>query len=108
MLKGLRAHDRAKPFFLYLAHNAVHGPLQAKSADIAKYRGRYALGWDRLREERFARQLAAGLFPEGTRLAPRNSEAGLDVPPWESVSAEDRELFARYMEVYAAMVDNVD
>jgi arylsulfatase A-like enzyme len=108
MLKALRAHDRAKPFFLYVAHNAVHGPLQAKPADIAKYRGRYALGWDRLREERFARQLTAGLFPEGTRLAPRNSEAGLDVPPWDSLSAEDQALFARYMEVYAAMVDNVD
>src|SRR5262249_5769070 len=50
----------------------------------------------------------AGLFPAGTRLAPRNAEAGFDVPAWDSLSAEARDLFARYMEVYAAMVDNVD
>jgi arylsulfatase len=108
MLKGLRAHDAHKPFFLYVAHHAVHGPLQAKPADVAKYRGRYACGWDRLREDRFARQLAAGLFPAGTRLAPRNAEAGFDVPAWDALPAEQQALFARYMEVYAAMVDNVD
>ena len=65
MIKSLRAHDGRKPFFLYFAHHAVHGPLGAKPGDIAKYRGRYAAGWDTLREERFARQLEAGLFPRG-------------------------------------------
>lgn len=108
MLKALRASDAQKPFFLYVAHNAVHGPLMAKPGDIAKYRGRYNGGWDRLRDERFARQLATGLFPAGTVLAPRNSEPGNDVRPWDSLSPDERALFARYQEVYAAMVDNVD
>ncbi|MGN9846856.1 arylsulfatase [Nonomuraea sp. H19] len=108
MIKSLRAHDARKPYFLYLAHPAVHGPLMAKPADIAKYRGKYGKGWDALREERFARQLSDGLFPEGTALPPRNSEPFHDVPVWDSLPAEERELFARYQEVYAAMVDNVD
>ncbi|GGS77160.1 arylsulfatase [Planobispora rosea] len=108
MIKSLRAHDARKPYFLYLAHPAVHGPLQAKSSDIAKYRGKYAEGWDALREERFARQLGTGLFPEGTVLPPRDSEQFQDVPAWDPLPEEERELFARYQEVYAAMVDNVD
>jgi arylsulfatase A-like enzyme len=108
MLKGLRAHDLRKPFFLYLAHHAVHGPLGAKQSDIERYRGRYSDGWDRVREQRFRRQLDMGLFPEGTRLAPRNAEPGLDVEAWADLSGEQQELFARYQEVYAAMVDNVD
>lgn len=108
MIKGLRAHEPEKPFFLYVAHNAVHGPLHAKPGDINKYRGRYQGGWDRLREERFARQIAAGLFPAGSIMAPRNYEAGLDVSAWDELPESDRALFARYQEVYAAMVDNVD
>ncbi|WP_441247643.1 sulfatase-like hydrolase/transferase [Kitasatospora sp. McL0602] len=108
MVKSLRAHDADKPFFLYLAHNAVHGPLQAKPADLARHRGRYDQGWDELRRTRFARQLAAGHFPEGTRLPERNSEAGYDVEPWETLTEGQQRLYARYMEVYAAMVDNVD
>ncbi|MFJ9517377.1 arylsulfatase [Kitasatospora sp. NPDC101801] len=108
MVKSLRAHDAEKPFFLYLAHNAVHGPLQAKPADLARHRGRYDRGWDELRAERFARQLAAGHFPAGTRLPERNGEAGYDVRPWDELTEVERKLYARYMEVYAAMVDNVD
>jgi arylsulfatase A-like enzyme len=108
MIKSLRAHDNRKPFFLYFAHHAVHGPLGAKPADVAKYRGTYAAGWDALREARFARQLEAGLFPAGTRLAPRNWEAGFEVPAWADLSESEREMFGRYQEVYAAMIDNVD
>ncbi|GII62111.1 arylsulfatase [Sphaerisporangium krabiense] len=108
MIKSLRAHDARKPYFLYLAHSAVHGPLMAKPSDIAKYRGKYTKGWDALREERFARQVAAGLFPEGTALPPRNSEQFLDVTAWDALPEDERLLFARYQEVYAAMVDSVD
>ncbi|MER5953133.1 arylsulfatase [Streptomyces sp. NPDC001893] len=108
MVKSLRAHDPDKPFFLYLAHNAVHGPLQAKEEDIARHRGHYDDGWDALRDRRFAAQLAAGLFPPGTELPQRNSEAGLDVPAWDSLTKDQQRLYARYMEVYAAMVDNID
>ncbi|MCU7820298.1 arylsulfatase [Kitasatospora sp. DSM 101779] len=108
MVKSLRAHDADKPFFLYLAHNAVHGPLQAKPEDLARHRGRYDGGWDDLRAARFARQLASGHFPEGARLPDRNSEAGHDVGPWDELTDVQKKLYARYMEVYAAMVDNVD
>ncbi|UCM91161.1 arylsulfatase [Streptomyces marincola] len=108
MVTSLRAHDADKPFLLYLAHNAVHGPLQAKPEDIARHRGRYDAGWDRLREDRFARQVAEGIFPEGTRLPPRNHEAGHEVRPWAELTEAERRRYARYMEVYAAMVDNID
>jgi arylsulfatase A-like enzyme len=108
MIRSLRAHDARKPFFLYFAHNAMHGPLAAKPADIAKYRGRYDAGWDALRAARFQRQLESGLLPSGTELAPRNFESDLDVPAWSSLAEQDRRLFVRYQEVYAAMVDNVD
>jgi arylsulfatase len=107
-LKELRAHDAARPFFLYLAHGAVHGPLHAKASDIARHRGRYDVGWDVVRAERFARQQELGLFPPGIPLPPRNHETGYEVDAWSDHSEEERALFARYMEVYAAMVDNVD
>jgi arylsulfatase A-like enzyme len=108
MIKGLRASEARRPFFLYVAHGAVHAPLQAKPADIARHRGRYDAGWDRLREERFARQVDLGFFPPGAPLPDRNREAGWEVEPWESHTPEERDRFARYQEVYAAMVDNVD
>lgn len=107
-LKGLRAHDADRPFFLYLAHGAVHGPLHAKPDDIDRHRGNYDVGWDEVREQRFRRQLDEGLFPPGTAMSPRNHEPGHDVQPWADHSDEERARFARYMEVYAAMVDNVD
>ncbi|MFJ4652163.1 arylsulfatase [Nocardia sp. NPDC088792] len=107
-LKDLRAHDADKPFFLYFAHTAMHGPLQAKPADQAKYRGRYAEGWDRLRQSRFAAQLAQGLFPEGTQQKPRNTEPGYEAQEWDSLTPEQQSRFERYMEVYAGMVDSID
>lgn len=107
-LEELRAHDQDKPFFLYFAHVAMHGPLQAKDEDIDKYRGKYAQGWDVMRERRFAAQLEQGLFPAGTEQAPRNSEPGFDVPEWDSLTPQEQRRYARYMEVYAAMVDSVD
>jgi arylsulfatase len=108
MIKGLRASDSHKPFFCYVAHNAVHGPLQAKPEHIAKYKGRYDAGWDALRSARFARQKANGLFPSDTVMADRNSEQFLDVGPWDELDEETRKVFARYMEVYAASIESVD
>ncbi|MEU4804164.1 arylsulfatase [Actinosynnema sp. NPDC023587] len=104
MIDTLRANDPDKPFFLYFAHHAMHGPLGAKPADLDRYRGRYDEGWDVIRSRRFAKQLAEGLFPPGTVLPPRDA----DVSPWDELPPERRELFARYMEVYAASLSNVD
>ncbi|MEQ8840814.1 MAG: arylsulfatase [Acidimicrobiales bacterium] len=107
-LKSLRAHDADRPFFLYMAHGAVHGPLHAKADDMARHRGNYDEGWDAIREQRFGRQIEKGLFPPDTPMSPRNHEAGHEVQPWDDHTDEERARFARYMEVYAAMVDNVD
>jgi arylsulfatase A-like enzyme len=108
MVKAVKASDPSKPFFLYFAHGAVHAPLQAKAEDITLYADRYREGWDRLREQRFERQLELGVLPAGTRLPPRNSERGNDVRPWDELPPEQQQLFARYMAVYAAMVHNID
>ncbi|GAA3697719.1 arylsulfatase [Microlunatus aurantiacus] len=108
MITTLRASDPVKPFLLYLAHAAVHGPVQAKESDIADYAGVYDAGWDHIRSERFRRQIDLGLFGDDTVLPPANHEPGLDVPPWDSLDHDQQRRFARYMEVYAAAVQAVD
>lgn len=99
-----RQQDSEKPFFLYLAYTAPHWPLHAFPADIAKYRGRYKIGWDRLREARYRRQLELGLFDKSVRLSPRSPE----VPAWEQASAAMKEEFDLEMAIYAAMIDRMD
>ncbi|CAM2770857.1 arylsulfatase [Prescottella defluvii] len=108
MVKSVKAADPAKPVFLYFAHGAVHAPLHAKPEDIDRHRGAYSGGWDDLRENRFRRQQELGIVRPGTALSPRNAEAGDSVPPWDGLDADRQAVFARYMEVYAAMVDSVD
>ncbi len=92
------------PFFLYLAFGAMHFPLHAPAVDIERYRGRYDQGWDALRQARFERQLALGIVPEGTRLAPRNP----DVPAWGDLTDAQRRLAARGQEVYAGFLEHTD
>ncbi len=108
MIRESKTANPDKPFFLYYSHGAVHAPLHAKSEDIARHRGNYDAGWDELRAKRFARQKELGLIPEDTVLPPRNSEPGEDVVPWDSLSEDEKALYPRYMEVYAAMVSSVD
>ena len=108
MIRSSKASNPARPFFLYFSHGAVHAPLHAKADDIEKYRGRYDAGWDALRAERFARMTELGVLPEGTEVAPRNTELGNDVTPWDELGVDEQRISARYMEVYAAMVDSVD
>ena len=107
-IRQAKASNPSQPFFCYFAHIAVHAPLQCKATDLERHRGRYAAGWDALRAERHQRQVELGLLPPATPLPPRNHEDGDDVPPWDSLDPADQALFARYMEVYAAMVDSVD
>ncbi len=103
-VKTVRNDDPKQPFLLYLAYNAMHGPLQAKPQDLSKYRGRYDAGWDVLRAERLQRQKDLGLIPADTELSPRDAT----VPAWADVPPEQQQLFVRYMETYAAMLDAVD
>nr|WP_268912057.1 arylsulfatase [Leucobacter soli] len=105
-LSGLRANEPEKPFFLYLAHTAVHAPLQAKEEDISRYRGVYEAGWQQLREERFAAQRALGIVDEHAELP--DEDPDFEVAAWDELSASQRELYARYMSVYAGAVDNMD
>ena len=102
------------PWFLYLAYNSPHFPLQARKEDVGKYADRYAAGWDVLREERLARMRSRGIVDASTRLTPRSqfwsyreTEHGVN-PPWDSLAADRRADLARRMALYAAMVDRMD
>jgi arylsulfatase A-like enzyme len=108
MIREVKTADPNKPFFLYYAHGAVHAPLHAKKPDIEEFRGMYDVGWDVIRERRLQRQIELGIMPAGTELPPRNSEAGEEVRAWSDLSEDERRVFARYMECYAAMVKTID
>ena len=105
---GLRFIDEArkanKPFFLYLPYNAPHFPLMAPADVIARHRGRYKAGWDRLREARYRRQIAMGLIDGRWPLSPRDPAS----PAWESLSDDAKDRFDHLMAVYAAMVEAID
>jgi arylsulfatase len=98
------ARQANKPFFLYLAHNAPHFPLMAPLELIAKYRGKYKAGWDRLREERYRRQLRMGLIDARWPLSPRGAES----PAWDALPDAEKERFDHLMAVYAAMIEAID
>ncbi len=108
MVDELRSSHPTRPFLMYFSHGAVHAPLQAPAADIERFRGRYDAGWDALRAQRFERQRALGVVPPDAVLPPRNTEELHEVGPWDELDDRSKELFARYMEVYAGMVHNVD
>lgn len=105
---GLKFIDEAKaadkPFFLYVAQGAAHFPLRAPADVIAKYRGKYLKGWDRLRQERHARQIQLGLVDPQWPLAPRPDES----PAWDSLSADQQDRFDQMMATYAAMIECID
>jgi arylsulfatase A-like enzyme len=91
-----------QPFFLYLPFTAPHWPLHAWPEDIAKYRGKYDLGWDKLRQQRYKRMLDLGIVEPEWALSPRDDL----VPAWDD--AENKDDWSLRMAVYAAMVDRMD
>jgi len=93
-----------RPFFAYFAPGAAHAPLQAPKVWIERYKGRFAQGWDRLREESFARQKSLGVIPADAVLTPR-LEA---LPAWDSLTRDQRKLAERYMETYAGFLAHTD
>ena len=105
---GLKFVDEAqkakKPYFLYLPHNAPHFPLMAPQELITKNLGKYKAGWDRLREERYRRQIKMGLIDARWPLSPREAESSA----WDSLSAEEQDRFDHLMAVYAAMIEAID
>ncbi len=110
----LAAETPDRPWFLYLAYNAPHFPLQAPPEEIAKYADRYQGGWDKLREERLTRMKELGIVPAATELTPRSpywnygeTETGTN-PAWDTLPQDRRADLARRMAIYAAMVDRMD
>lgn len=95
---------KEKPFFLYLAYTAPHWPLVALPEDIAKYKGKYDKGWDQLRRERFERQKQLGIVSPDTRISRKDD----DIYDWSRLSFDQRQQWAKKMEVFAAMVDRMD
>lgn len=98
------AHRPDDPFFLYLALGAAHAPHHAPDEYLAAVRGRYADGWDAIRQRRYERQLSLGVIPPGTDLPPANP----DVPAWDSLSPEERRVAERMQEAYAAFIEHAD
>jgi arylsulfatase len=93
-----------KPFFLYVAFGACHWPHHVPRPYLEKYRGRFDQGWDAIRDARLARQKTLGVVPASTELALRNP----GVPAWSTLSADERRLFTRLQEAYAAFLDHTD
>ena len=98
------ARATRKPWFLYVAFNAPHGPLQPLEADYRKYRGRYDVGWDVVRAARAAKQRDLGLFGRDVEPSPRPDH----VPAWEALPPETQAWESRRMAAYAALIDRVD
>ena len=110
------ARSKQKPFFLYLAYCAPHFPLQALPEDIARYRGKYMIGWDEIRKQRYARQLDLGIIPSKWKLSPRSEglksptwkDDGSPIPDWDSLSDDVKARQDLRMAIYAAMIDRLD
>jgi arylsulfatase A-like enzyme len=93
-----------KPFFMYYAPGATHAPHHVPKAYADRFKGKFDQGWDKLREETLARQIELGVVPPGTKLAPK-PEA---IKDWETLSADEKKLFTRQMEVYAGFAAHTD
>jgi len=110
--------EKKDPFFLYLPYHAAHFPLQARTDDIAKYRGSYKKGWDVLRQERFQKMEVLKVLPKNAKLSPaegnRNTQRGpldpayTDYYPWSSLSEAEQDSLDLEMAVYAAIIDRMD
>ena len=93
-----------KPFFMYFAPGATHAPHHVPKEWIAKYKGQFDQGWDRLREQTLERQKKLGVVPADTKLAPK-PEA---IKDWDALSSDEKRLFARQMEVFAGFGEYAD
>src|SRR5213596_677864 len=93
-----------KPFYVYFATGACHAPHHVPKEWADKYKGKFNEGWDKLREEIFARQKQMGIIPQDAQLTPRPKE----IPAWDTMNADQKRLLARQMEVYAGFAEQTD
>lgn len=103
-LRRTRSIDPQKPYFLYFAPGATHAPHHVTGKYLAQFKGKFDMGWDAYREQAFERQKQLGVVPANAKLTPRPKE----LPAWESLSADQKKLFARMMEVFAAFTAETD
>lgn len=103
-MQSVKSLTPDKPFFIYYAPGAVHAPHHVSKEWIAKFKGKYDQGWDKLREETLARQIKLGVVPAGTKLAPKPAA----IKDWDKLSADEKKLFSRQMEVFAAFAAQTD
>lgn len=93
-----------RPFFVYYAPGATHAPHHARKEFVDKYKGKFDQGWDQVRQETFERQKKMGVIPPGTRLTARHSS----IPAWSSLDADQKQVCARMMEIYAGFLEQTD
>jgi len=103
-LHGVRAQDADKPFFVYFSTGCSHAPHHVSQAWADRYRGQFDGGWDRMREQIFARQKQLGVIPPGAELTARDEA----IPAWEDLPDRLKAFYARQMEVYAGYSENAD
>ena len=103
-IKYQKAITPNKPFFVYFAPGAVHAPHHVPREWIDRWKGKFDQGWDKLREETLARQIAMGIVPPGTRLAPKPQA----IKDWDKLSADEKRLFTHQAEVFGAYMDYAD
>jgi arylsulfatase A-like enzyme len=92
------------PFFMYFATGATHAPHHAPKEYIARYKGKFDHGWDKQRERTPANQIKLGVVPKGTKLAPKPPA----IKDWDKLTADEKKLFARQMEVFAGFGEHTD
>jgi arylsulfatase len=93
-----------KPFFVYFAPGATHAPHHVPKVWADKYKGKFDAGWDKLREETFARQKKLGVIPADCQLTPRHQE----IPAWDAMPEDMKPVLRRQMEVYAGFMEFTD
>lgn len=103
-IDALVAQDPDQPFLLYVAFGAVHSPYHVPAGLIDTYVERFSQGWDNVRQERLARQIALGIVPPGTQLTERLPS----VPAWDELSSEEQALAVRVQAAYAAFLEHTD
>ena len=103
-IKYQKALAPGKPSFVYFAPGATHAPHHVPKEWIARWKGKFDQGWDKLREESLARQIRLGVVPPGTKLAPKPPA----IKDWDTLSADEKRLFTRQAEVYAAYAEFTD
>jgi len=103
-IQGEKSLTPDKPFYVYFAPGATHAPHHVPQEWIAKYKGKFDQGWDKMRETTLAREIELGVVPKGTKLAGKPSA----IKDWDKLTADEKKLFARQMEVYAAFGEYAD